>query len=72
MDIQMPVLDGYGATTRLRQNGYAAPITALTAHALKEERDRCFRMGFTGFLTKPINKNAILQEAAKYIPHPAT
>jgi signal transduction histidine kinase/CheY-like chemotaxis protein len=68
MDIQMPVLDGYGATTRLRREGYSKPIVALTAHALKEERERCLRLGFSGFLTKPIKKSEILTEAAKYKP----
>ncbi|MES2854419.1 MAG: response regulator, partial [Bdellovibrionota bacterium] len=68
MDIQMPVLDGYGATTRLRREGYKKPIIALTAHALMEERDRCLRLGFTGFLTKPIKRSEILAEVVKYKP----
>jgi signal transduction histidine kinase len=66
MDIQMPVLDGFTATLRLRSSGYDRPIVALTAHALKEERERCLKAGFTSFLTKPINRSEILKEAIKY------
>lgn len=66
MDIQMPVLDGYHATSRLRQQGYRKPIVALTAHALKEERERCLRMGFTDFLTKPIKRAELLAQVSRY------
>ncbi|MEK7357298.1 MAG: response regulator [Bdellovibrionota bacterium] len=67
MDIQMPVLDGYNATTRLRATGYDRPIVALTAHALKEEREKCLRLGFSGFLTKPIRKDDLLKEVDGFI-----
>lgn len=66
MDIQMPVLDGYNATTRLRETGYDRPIVALTAHALKEEREKCMRLGFSGFLTKPIRKEDLLKEVESF------
>ncbi|MES2964418.1 MAG: response regulator [Bdellovibrionota bacterium] len=66
MDIQMPILDGYHATTRLRETGYDKPIVALTAHALKEEREKCMNLGFTGFLTKPIRKEDLLKEVDSF------
>jgi len=66
MDLQMPVLDGYNATTKLRAHGYTKPILALTAHALKEERIRCLNMGFNGFLTKPIRQNELLTQLSQY------
>ena len=56
MDLQMPVMDGYTATAHLRARGYEGAILALTAHAMKEESQKCIASGFDGFLSKPINK----------------
>ena len=55
MDIQMPRLDGYAALERLREHGSRAPVVALTAHAMADERQRCQKAGFDRFLTKPID-----------------
>lgn len=59
MDIQMPIMDGHDAVRGLRSKGYVGPIVALTAHAMKEERERTLKSGFTHFLTKPINKKGL-------------
>lgn len=67
MDIQMPVLDGYQALTRLKEAGYKTPVVALTAHAFKEEKDRCLNMGFDDYLTKPINRETLIRSANRLI-----
>ena len=66
MDLQMPLMDGFEATLRLRQKGFKEPIIALTAHSLKEVRQRCLEAGFDDFVTKPINRNLLLETIAHF------
>jgi CheY-like chemotaxis protein len=66
MDRQMPVMDGLAATRAIRQwelahNRAPKPIIALTASALKADREACLAAGCTAFLTKPIKQEALLQ-----------
>jgi signal transduction histidine kinase/DNA-binding response OmpR family regulator len=70
MDIQMPAMDGYEATRKIRifekESGEVrTPILALTAHATTEERQKCLDAGCDGHLTKPIKKSKLL-EAIRY------
>lgn len=60
MDIQMPVIDGYEATRRILLIAPKVPIIGVTAHALKEERDKCYAAGMVGLVTKPIEVDELI------------
>ncbi len=71
MDLQMPVMDGYVATRRIRewereQQAKPAPILALSAYALQSEIDKSRDAGCTAYLTKPIRRKTLLEAIEKY------
>ncbi len=67
MDIQMPIMDGYEAASTLRARDFKKPIIALTAHALKEERERAARIGFNDYITKPIDKGKLFNVLIQHL-----
>ena len=67
MDMQMPVMGGAEAVQWLRDAGNQVPIAMLTANAMKEEKDRCLKLGANDFLTKPIDKHAFYGILENYL-----
>lgn len=67
MDVQMPGMDGFECTSELRKAGYRGAIIALTANALKETRDHCFKVGCNEFLTKPLDVDRLTRTFNKIL-----
>jgi CheY-like chemotaxis protein/HPt (histidine-containing phosphotransfer) domain-containing protein len=71
MDVQMPDMDGFEATAAIRRNeatGTHVPIVAMTAHALKGDRERCLAAGMDGYVAKPIQAHALLEVLDQLLP----
>jgi two-component system cell cycle response regulator len=69
MDLQMPVMDGYEATARLKADPGLAqiPIVAVTAYAMVGDQERILQRGFDGYLTKPIDPEVFVSELEKHL-----
>jgi CheY-like chemotaxis protein/HPt (histidine-containing phosphotransfer) domain-containing protein len=80
MDVQMPEMDGLTATSRIRelekQTGRHVPIIAMTAHAMRGDRERCLDAGMDDYVRKPISPPALLETIHRVVPvnetNPAT
>ncbi len=69
MDIQMPVMDGYEATKKLRSAGYTdIAICGLSANAMKEDYEKAGQAGMNDYLTKPIDEGELINRLDKYLP----
>ena len=74
MDVQMPKVDGMAATKRIRlqsEAGRAVPIVAMTAHAMKGDRERCLDSGMDGYLVKPFTPEDLLRTVGSHLRHKA-
>jgi|GEM_PF-3728273 len=65
MDLSMPDMSGQEATEAMRKEGYRIPIVALTAHAMREEKEKALNHGFNDYLTKPIVRDVLIDAIAR-------
>jgi CheY-like chemotaxis protein len=74
MDCQMPEMDGFEATLQIRQRdrqkGIHTPIIAVTAHAMKGDRERCLMVGMDGYISKPVKPEELKTALARWIVKP--
>ncbi len=72
MDVQMPEMDGFAATGAIRERekatGGRVPIVALTAHAMKGDRERCLAAGMDAYVTKPLRVEELFAAVARLVP----
>ncbi len=69
MDLSLPVMDGWEATRRLKANAdlRAIPIIALTAHAMKGDKEKALAAGCDDYLVKPLDEDELMTRIAKYL-----
>lgn len=70
MDIQMPEMDGYTAASRMRElpELSSIPIVAVTSYAMAGDRERALKLGFVGYLEKPISTETFIGQVSQFLP----
>ncbi|MFZ0135499.1 MAG: response regulator [Candidatus Sulfotelmatobacter sp.] len=74
LDIGMPVLDGFGVIRKIRENPRLAllPVVAVTAYAMRGDREKILASGFDGYLSKPLNPSSLTSELDRLLNKHAT
>ncbi len=72
MDCQMPVMDGFETTQRIRKNPAwrELPVIAVTANVMQGDRDDCFACGMNDYITKPYNRSQLSAAITRWAPSP--
>jgi CheY-like chemotaxis protein/HPt (histidine-containing phosphotransfer) domain-containing protein len=73
MDVQMPVMDGFEATRRIRNpqspvKDHRIPIIAMTAHAIQGDREKCMEAGMDDYVSKPVSPQSLVEILVKWLP----
>lgn len=73
MDVQMPEMDGFEATAAIRMNEklsvFRTPVVAMTAHALKGDKEKCLEAGMDDYISKPIRYRELIQTIERHAPN---
>ena len=69
MDLVMPDVDGFQATGMIREQDREIPIVAMTAKALKADREDCLEAGMDDYISKPVSLDELKQTLKKYLLH---
>ncbi|MFZ0941982.1 MAG: response regulator [Candidatus Sulfotelmatobacter sp.] len=69
LDISMPVLDGYATVRKIRENPNLSklPVIAITAYAMRGDREKILNSGFNGYLSKPVNARSLAEELDRHL-----
>lgn len=72
MDINMPHVDGFGATAAIRANGISTPIVAMTANALRGDREECIEKGMDDYISKPVQRAELVKVLSRWLVEPTS
>ena len=67
MDIQLPILNGYEVTAKIREQNKIIPIIAQTAFAMEEDKEKIIQVGCNDYVSKPIKRKELLEKMSKFL-----